>query len=167
MNFVARNSGCVEEKFKFLVTMTRCKYFLGKSDYYLNSTEKFAFERNLSIICPSFQNLNETWYTDYPKFTPCFQDTVLVWLPCIFLWLFTPLEIYCMKSSINRNVPHGFASASKMTLIGALIVVSIVDLAMGIDRNDKEEVYAVTYCTPVIKIITFVSLFWHIFMKIV
>lgn len=64
-----------------------------------------------------------------------------------------------MKGSINRNVPHGFASACKMTLTVALMVLSVVDLAMAIDRREREEVYAVSYCTPIIKIITFVSYF--------
>lgn len=53
-----------------------------------------------------------------------------------------------------------------MTLTVALVVLSIVDLAMAIDRNDREEVYAVSYCTPIIKMITFVSLYCEIFMKI-
>ncbi|XP_055295954.1 multidrug resistance-associated protein 1 isoform X1 [Sitodiplosis mosellana] len=102
-----------------------------------------------------FWDLNVTWYTDYPDFTPCFQQTALVWLPCAFLWLFTPLEIYYVKSSINRNVPYGFANVCKLILTGALIVLSIVDLAIAVINNENTDVYPVSYYTPAIKIATF------------
>uniref|UniRef100_A0A8U7P8D9 Multidrug resistance-associated protein 1 n=1 Tax=Corvus moneduloides TaxID=1196302 RepID=A0A8U7P8D9_CORMO len=34
---------------------------------------------------------NLTWHTEDPDFTPCFQNTVLVWIPCIYLWLCFPV----------------------------------------------------------------------------
>ncbi|XP_056662176.1 multidrug resistance-associated protein 1 isoform X2 [Monodelphis domestica] len=33
---------------------------------------------------------NITWYTDNPDFTKCFQNTVLVWVPCVYLWACFP-----------------------------------------------------------------------------
>uniref|UniRef100_A0A674E9K4 ABC-type glutathione-S-conjugate transporter n=1 Tax=Salmo trutta TaxID=8032 RepID=A0A674E9K4_SALTR len=41
---------------------------------------------------------NRTWYTDKPDLTECFQNTVLVWFPCFYLWLLAPfyaLKLYC------------------------------------------------------------------------
>uniref|UniRef100_A0A674N5W4 ABC-type glutathione-S-conjugate transporter n=1 Tax=Takifugu rubripes TaxID=31033 RepID=A0A674N5W4_TAKRU len=41
---------------------------------------------------------NRTWYTANPDLTRCFQNTVLVWVPCIYLWLLAPfycLHLYC------------------------------------------------------------------------
>uniref|UniRef100_A0A7N8YRT8 ABC-type glutathione-S-conjugate transporter n=1 Tax=Mastacembelus armatus TaxID=205130 RepID=A0A7N8YRT8_9TELE len=41
---------------------------------------------------------NRTWYTANPDLTQCFQNTVLVWVPCIYLWLLAPfycLHLYC------------------------------------------------------------------------
>uniref|UniRef100_A0A8C7F049 ABC-type glutathione-S-conjugate transporter n=1 Tax=Oncorhynchus kisutch TaxID=8019 RepID=A0A8C7F049_ONCKI len=41
---------------------------------------------------------NRTWYTDKPDLTECFQNTVLVWFPCVYLWLLAPfyaLKLYC------------------------------------------------------------------------
>jgi len=35
----------------------------------------------------------------YPSFTPCFQHTVLVWVPCFFLWLLAPYHYI----SLNRS----------------------------------------------------------------
>ncbi|XP_066545948.1 multidrug resistance-associated protein 1 [Amia ocellicauda] len=36
---------------------------------------------------------NRTWYTPNPDLTQCFQNTVLVWVPCIYLWICAPF--YC------------------------------------------------------------------------
>ena len=98
-----------------------------------------------------------TWYTNDPDFTPCFQQTALVWLPCVFIWLFTPLEIFYIKNSITRNVPYGFVNASKLILLIALIFLSVIDLAIALAKNENKAVYPVSYYTPTIKIGTFVS----------
>lgn len=45
-----------------------------------------------------FQDWNLTWYTHSPELSDCFQNTVLVWAPCIYLWLCSPfycLHLYC------------------------------------------------------------------------
>ncbi|MBN3303878.1 MRP3 protein, partial [Amia calva] len=39
------------------------------------------------------QDWNRTWYTPNPDLTQCFQNTVLVWVPCIYLWICAPF--YC------------------------------------------------------------------------
>ncbi|XP_062954765.1 multidrug resistance-associated protein 1 isoform X2 [Cynocephalus volans] len=37
-----------------------------------------------------FWDWNVTWYTSNPDFTKCFQNTVLVWVPCFYLWACFP-----------------------------------------------------------------------------
>ncbi|KAG7459398.1 hypothetical protein MATL_G00210320 [Megalops atlanticus] len=37
---------------------------------------------------------NRTWHTSSPDLTQCFQNTVLVWVPCIYLWVCAPF--YCL-----------------------------------------------------------------------
>lgn len=105
----------------------------------------------------SLQNLNKTWYTEDPDFTSCFQRTVLVWLPCGFLWLFAILEVFYMKNSINRNIPWGFVNSSKLILTGGLIVLSFIDLIVVNINQNEQDIYPVDFYTPVIKIATFVS----------
>ncbi|RXN01990.1 Multidrug resistance-associated protein 1 [Acipenser ruthenus] len=41
-----------------------------------------------------FWDWNRTWYTPNPDLTQCFQNTVLVWIPCIYLWVCAPF--YCL-----------------------------------------------------------------------
>lgn len=45
---------------------------------------------------------NVTWYTDYPRLTPCFENTVLTWIPFSVLVVFLPFK---MVSSIGPKVP--------------------------------------------------------------
>ncbi|CAD1468702.1 unnamed protein product, partial [Heterotrigona itama] len=102
-------------------------------------------------------NNSLTWDTDDPDITECFQKTVLVWVPCAFLWLFSGIEIYYFLNSKSKNIPYTWLFISKQILIVALIVLNIVDLGRAIHRSTYEKVYNVDYCTPVIKIITFIK----------
>ncbi|KAK9957353.1 hypothetical protein ABG768_011605 [Culter alburnus] len=45
-----------------------------------------------------FWDWNRTWQTHNPDLTPCFQNTLLVWIPCLYLWLFAPFYILYLKS---------------------------------------------------------------------
>ncbi|XP_078519306.1 multidrug resistance-associated protein 1-like isoform X2 [Lissotriton helveticus] len=35
-------------------------------------------------------DLNLTWHTENPDFTPCFHNLILYWIPCIYLWICAP-----------------------------------------------------------------------------
>ena len=48
---------------------------------------------------------NLTWFTETPHFTPCFHSTVLVYAPCLVLWLLAPLDLYYYNISHARDVP--------------------------------------------------------------
>lgn len=98
-----------------------------------------------------------TWHTNDPDFTPCFQKTILLWLPCALLWAFSFLDIFYIRSSINRNVPWNFLNVTKLLFTGALILLSIIDLVIAIINHDDRDVYPVDYYSPSVKIATFVS----------
>uniref|UniRef100_A0A8C1FXY9 Multidrug resistance-associated protein 1 n=1 Tax=Cyprinus carpio carpio TaxID=630221 RepID=A0A8C1FXY9_CYPCA len=49
------------------------------------------------FVLACFQDWNRTWQTLNPDLTPCFQNTVLVWIPCFYLCLFAPLYILYLK----------------------------------------------------------------------
>lgn len=102
------------------------------------------------------QDLTKTWYTNDPDFTECFQKTALTWMPCAFLWLFSPIEIIFIKKSINRSIPRGFLNNSKFLLTALLIILSTVDLII-VAINKDGTTAAVDYCSPAIKIATLVS----------
>ncbi|AWP18241.1 putative multidrug resistance-associated protein 1-like [Scophthalmus maximus] len=45
-----------------------------------------------------FWDWNHTWYTENPDLTQCFQNTVLVWLPCLYLWICSPIYLIYLRS---------------------------------------------------------------------
>uniref|UniRef100_A0A8D0BFK0 ABC-type glutathione-S-conjugate transporter n=1 Tax=Salvator merianae TaxID=96440 RepID=A0A8D0BFK0_SALMN len=46
------------------------------------------------------QDRNQTWDSDAPRFTSCFQNIVLLWFPCLYLWLAFPFYLlYLQKHS--------------------------------------------------------------------
>ncbi|XP_061604278.1 multidrug resistance-associated protein 1 isoform X2 [Phyllopteryx taeniolatus] len=44
-----------------------------------------------------FWDWDRSWNTTNPDFTQCFQNTVLVWLPCIYLWLCAPFYLIYLR----------------------------------------------------------------------
>ncbi|XP_011343424.1 multidrug resistance-associated protein 1 isoform X3 [Ooceraea biroi] len=103
-----------------------------------------------------FWDDNITWHTNNPDLTECFQKTILVWVPCIFLWVFSTMEAYYLLNSKRRNVPHTWLFISKQVLTVGLILLSIVDLGVAIHASTDHTVHSVDYYTPVIKIISFI-----------
>ncbi|XP_068605615.1 multidrug resistance-associated protein 1 [Brachionichthys hirsutus] len=41
---------------------------------------------------------NRTWYTPNPDLTQCFQNTVLVSVPCLYLWISAPVYLLYLRS---------------------------------------------------------------------
>lgn len=104
----------------------------------------------------SSQDANVTWYTDHPDFTRCFQLSALVWGPCAFLWVFSLMEIFYIRSSKNRDIPLGFLSISKLAINIGLVLLSAADAIVAV-TSDANTVQSVNLYTPAIKVATFVS----------
>ncbi|XP_076852211.1 multidrug resistance-associated protein 1 isoform X2 [Brachyhypopomus gauderio] len=57
----------------------------------------------IDIFCSAngsdpFWDWNRTWRAPTPDLTQCFQNTVLMWIPCGYLWLCAPLYFIYLKS---------------------------------------------------------------------
>lgn len=100
------------------------------------------------------QNTTLTWETDDPQFTPCFEKTVLVWIPCLFLWFFAPVEVYYQRSSLNKYIPWNWKNFFKMLINTLICAVCLSDfiLSAGGDVVVKVDIFM-----PLLKLVTFVS----------
>uniref|UniRef100_A0A6Q2YDD5 ABC-type glutathione-S-conjugate transporter n=1 Tax=Esox lucius TaxID=8010 RepID=A0A6Q2YDD5_ESOLU len=56
-------------------------------------------------MCMFLCDWNVTWYTPHPDLTQCFQHTVLVWFPCIFLWFCSPLYLLHLWFTDRGRIP--------------------------------------------------------------
>lgn len=74
------------------------------------------------------------------------------------------MEAYYLLNSKRRNVPYTWLFISKQVLTVGLILLSIVDLGEAIhaSTSSSRTVHSVDYCTPIIKIVSFVSTFFYI-----
>ncbi|KAL6103555.1 abcc1 [Pungitius sinensis] len=67
-----------------------------------------------------FWDWNRTWYTANPDFTQCFQNTVLVWLPCLYLWICAPLYFIYLRSHDHGYIRMSHINKAK-TAVGLLL----------------------------------------------
>uniref|UniRef100_A0AAR5P018 ABC-type glutathione-S-conjugate transporter n=1 Tax=Dendroctonus ponderosae TaxID=77166 RepID=A0AAR5P018_DENPD len=102
-----------------------------------------------------FWNTSLTWQTDDPDFTICFEKTVLVWVPCLFLCLFTGLEIFYITNSTRRDIPWNLLNSSKVFVTAALCILTISDFITSLHKSSSQFVPSVDICQPVVKFACF------------
>ncbi|XP_044572440.1 multidrug resistance-associated protein 1 isoform X9 [Drosophila ananassae] len=113
----------------------------------------------------TFWNSTETWWTTDPDFTPCFEQTVLVWTPCAFYWLFVVFDFYYLKASLDRNIPWNKLNVSKALVNVGLLVLTALDLIMALIKkggDDQPPLYKLDVWGPIIKFATFLLIFLFI-----
>ncbi|XP_076329549.1 multidrug resistance-associated protein 1-like [Tachypleus tridentatus] len=111
-----------------------------------------------------FWDLQVTWYTNQPDFTPCFHNSILIWIPCIFLWLLVPVEVTRTRKRKGPPLPWTLLTMSKLLFCLGLIVLTLTDLIFKVKlQNEGEAVSRVEFCSAYTKIITFVLVFFLIF----
>lgn len=71
--------------------------------------EMFLKKCKAPFVLFFLQDWNRTWYTNNPDFTQCFQNTVLVWLPCLYLWMCAPIYLIYLRSH-----DHGYICMSHL-----------------------------------------------------
>nr|NP_995703.1 Multidrug-Resistance like protein 1, isoform N [Drosophila melanogaster]AAS64694.1 Multidrug-Resistance like protein 1, isoform N [Drosophila melanogaster] len=110
----------------------------------------------------TFWNATETWYTNDPDFTPCFEQTALVWTPCAFYWAFVIFDFYYLKASLDRNIPWNKLNVSKALVNLGLLVITALDLIMALVKKGGDSelpLYDLDVWGPIIKFATFLLLF--------
>ncbi|NXC90811.1 MRP1 protein, partial [Cercotrichas coryphoeus] len=71
---------------------------------------------------------NLTWHTEDPDFTPCFQNTVLVWIPCVYLWLCFPVYSLYLRRHDRGYIQVSNLNKAKTALGLILWIVCWADL---------------------------------------
>ena len=109
-----------------------------------------------------FFDLNETWYTENPDFTPC-QQTVLVWIPSAFLWTAGTLEILfgCCWKRTRIRIGISFLHAFQQCLLLVFAILQALELLNSFRPAGSEEfndkIYPAEILASGIKSVTFVS----------
>ncbi|XP_031720536.1 multidrug resistance-associated protein 1 isoform X1 [Anarrhichthys ocellatus] len=100
---------------------------------------------------------NRTWYTANPDLTQCFQNTVLVWVPCIYLWLLAPfycLHLYCHDSG---RIRMSCLCTAKMVLGFLLASFGFVEFFyILLERSQEIQEHMVFLLSPIIRSMTLI-----------
>ncbi|XP_039496038.1 multidrug resistance-associated protein 1 isoform X9 [Drosophila santomea] len=110
----------------------------------------------------TFWNATQTWWTNDPDFTPCFEQTALVWTPCAFYWVFVIFDFYYLKASLDRNIPWNKLSVTKALVNLGLLVITALDLIMALIKKGGDSelpLYDLDVWGPIIKFATFLLVF--------
>ncbi|XP_038181480.1 ATP-binding cassette sub-family C member 3 isoform X2 [Arvicola amphibius] len=75
-----------------------------------------------------FWDSNLSIYTDTPDLTPCFQNSLLAWIPCIYLWAALPCYLFYLRHRQSGYIVLTRLSKLKTSLGVLLWCVSWVDL---------------------------------------
>lgn len=110
----------------------------------------------MEIFCDStFWDEDLTWNQGVLEFTPCFQETVLAWGPCIFLWIFMWFDIHYLKVSQYRDIPWNYFNISKIVINILLICLSVIDILLILIGRHVPYGFVVS---PAVRIVTLVSI---------
>ncbi|XP_042720016.1 multidrug resistance-associated protein 1 isoform X1 [Lagopus leucura] len=87
----------------------------------------------IEILCSAdasepFWDWNLTWHTENPDFTQCFQNTVLVWVPCIYLWVCFPVYFLYLRCHDRGYIQMSILNKAKTALGLILWIVCWADL---------------------------------------
>ncbi|XP_068007071.1 ATP-binding cassette sub-family C member 3 isoform X2 [Melanerpes formicivorus] len=110
----------------------------------------------MEAFCGSrFWDSNLSVHTDNPDLTPCFQNTILAWIPSIYLWSALPFYLLYLKHNSRGYIVLSVLSRFK-TLLGVLLwCVSWADLFYSFHELLQNRAPAPVYfVTPLIVGIT-------------
>ncbi|XP_051024187.1 LOW QUALITY PROTEIN: multidrug resistance-associated protein 1 [Acomys russatus] len=71
---------------------------------------------------------NLTWHTSNPDFTKCFQNTVLTWVPCFYLWSCFPLYFLYLSRHDRGYIQMTHLNKTKTALGFFLWIICWADL---------------------------------------
>ncbi|CAG5127097.1 unnamed protein product, partial [Candidula unifasciata] len=98
--------------------------------------------------------LNNSW----PEFTPCFQNSLLVWVPCGLVWIvLPPYLIYLFHYASGLVIPLNKLSLAKTFFSLILCLLSVIDVikSEADSRSKSDKIPDVVYVSGALKAATY------------
>ncbi|XP_028254087.1 multidrug resistance-associated protein 1-like [Parambassis ranga] len=100
---------------------------------------------------------NLTWYTSRPDLTQCFQQTVLVWFPCIYLWIWSPVYLLYLQFRPQRGIILLSKLCCTKTLLGlSLATFHLLEMFYILVKNEEIHNHLLILLGPLIRSLTLV-----------
>ncbi|XP_075575360.1 ATP-binding cassette sub-family C member 6 isoform X3 [Pelecanus crispus] len=84
---------------------------------------------------------NQTWYTNTPRFTWCFESTVIAWIPCAYLWICFPFYYLYLRHKNKGYIRMSHIFKTKLVLGFILVILcfsnvffALWEISQGIPR---------------------------------
>ncbi|XP_068210698.1 multidrug resistance-associated protein 1-like [Palaemon carinicauda] len=88
---------------------------------------------HISNLCGSpLWNASLSWDGELPDMGLCMERTVLIWGPCLLLWVLAPVHVYLLRRRGLRYVPWTYLRKTKVVISVLLIVLTAVELIWAI-----------------------------------
>ncbi|XP_006157433.1 canalicular multispecific organic anion transporter 1 [Tupaia chinensis] len=79
----------------------------------------------------------------------CFEQTVLVWIPLVFLWLLAPWQLFHVYRSRTKRSSITTVYLVKQVLVGFLLILAAIELAFVLtEDHGQETIPPVRYTNP-------------------
>eukprot|EP00090_Calanus_glacialis_P002437 TRINITY_DN11824_c0_g1_i1.p1 TRINITY_DN11824_c0_g1~~TRINITY_DN11824_c0_g1_i1.p1 ORF type:complete len:1639 (-),score=332.95 TRINITY_DN11824_c0_g1_i1:544-5460(-) len=117
----------------------------------INATE---WSYKMGWLCSETDPLLDTsvsWNTQSPDISVCLQKSLLIWVPCGFLWVMAPFLIYRLYRSKSLYIPHTLLNIIQTVLAAGLGLFAGADL---IYFATKESEATVDVLDPIIRGLT-------------
>ncbi|XP_053328289.1 multidrug resistance-associated protein 1-like isoform X2 [Spea bombifrons] len=75
-----------------------------------------------------FWDVNQTWHTDNPDFSRCFHNSVLFWIPCIYLFACLPFYVLYLRHHEQGYIRMSRLNKAKTCLSALLVLICYVEL---------------------------------------
>ncbi|XP_077530982.1 multidrug resistance-associated protein 1-like [Haemaphysalis longicornis] len=106
---------------------------------------------------PFWETSNSTTSGRSADLSLCFQDTVLLWLPCSLLWLCAPFEARAMREGDRKERPWTALNAAKVVLSLFLIVVACIEFVLRLSELlSGASPFPVHFVAPPVRIAAYV-----------
>ncbi|XP_063421679.1 multidrug resistance-associated protein 1-like [Mytilus trossulus] len=112
---------------------------------------------DIESFCGASEIWDETLLSNntFPEFTDCFQNTILVWIPCGFLWITAPCYLYALLSYKGSPRQHSFLNIAKTFISGILFILTIVDIFKAISDHRANPTPIAVYLAAAIKLLSY------------
>ncbi|XP_025086070.1 multidrug resistance-associated protein 1-like isoform X1 [Pomacea canaliculata] len=107
-----------------------------------------------------------SWNTTNPDFTPCFQKTVLMWVPLVFLLLMTPYQLYTLWHLKDRVIKWNMLSSGKIVLAGFIgVLMAILCVASVVERTQGKDTPPVNFVSPLLVVLAMFIVAFFVYLE--
>ncbi|XP_037789915.1 canalicular multispecific organic anion transporter 2-like [Penaeus monodon] len=112
----------------------------------------------LSNLCGRrFWDPRQAWDTEDPVLGVCVERTVLVWVPCFLLWVFSPLYLVVLRNTTQRSIPWTTLGVVKVVLSSVTISAAVAEVVWAlVVRGSGHSLAFNDFLAPLILLISYV-----------